>query len=101
MDWTVIWTATAKKSLADIKQYLLLKFTQKEFDKLKESINKQIATIQKGKVKHVYFERTDTHKVVLHKNTSMYYRITPTTIFIMAIWDNRKMKGKEQYEQED
>ena len=64
MDWNVIWTATAKNSLADIKQYLLLRFTQKEFDKLKESINKQIATIQKGNVKHVYFKRTDTHKVV-------------------------------------
>lgn len=67
MDWNVIWTATAKSSLADIKQYLLLKFTQNEFDKLKENINKQIATIQKGNVKHIYFKQTDTHKVVIHK----------------------------------
>ncbi len=37
----------------------------KEFDKLKESINKQITTIQKGNVKHIYFKRTDTHKVVV------------------------------------
>ena len=98
MDWNVIWTATAKNSLADIKHYLLLKFTQKEFDKLKESINKQITTIQNGNVKHIYFKRTDIHKVVLHKNTSMYYRVTGTTIYVMAIWDNRRMKGKDDYE---
>jgi plasmid stabilization system protein ParE len=98
MEWNVVWTASAKYSLADIKEYLLSKFTQKEFDKLKERINKQIATIQKGNVKHNYIRRTDNYKVVLHKNTSMYYRITGATIYVMAIWDNRKMKGKERYE---
>lgn len=98
MERNVVWTQTAKNALEDIKKYLLSKFTQKEFDRLKDSINKQIATIQKGNVKHVYIKRTDTHKVVLHKNTSMYYRVTGTTIYVMAIWDNRRMKGKEQYE---
>lgn len=94
----VVWTVTAKKSLADIKEYLLSKFSQKSFDKLKDSINKQINTIQLGNVQHTYIKRTDTHKVVLHKNSSMYYRMTATTIYIMAIWDNRRIKGREHYE---
>jgi len=94
----VLWTATAKSSLADIKHYLLLNFSQKEFDSLKVSIQNKIVGIQNGNVKHIYYEQTDTYKVILHKRASMYYRITPTTIYIMAIWDNRKMEGKQQFE---
>jgi plasmid stabilization system protein ParE len=98
MEWSVVWTNTAKNSLADIKKYLLSKFTQKEFDKLKHKINLQISTIQKGNVTHIYIKRTDMYKVVLHKNASMYYRITGNTIYIMAIWDNRRITGKELFE---
>lgn len=91
-------TDEAKASLLDIKEFLLSKFTLKEYQKLTDKIKKVTKLIQNGNVSFKYSEKTDTYKVILHKNSSMYYRIKNDTLIILMIWDNRMMKEKNKYE---
>lgn len=91
-------TKEAKSSLAAIKAYLLEQFSNKEYEKLSEKIKKVTSLIQKGNITFKYSKETNCYKVVLHKNSSMYYRIKEDTIIILMIWDNRMMKGKNKFE---
>ena len=98
MELEVVWTKSGVSSLESIEEYILLHFTQKEFDRLFNKINDTISIIKKGNVKHRYIERTDSYKVVVHKKSSMYYKIKDNKLIITAVWDNRMMIGKSKYE---
>ena len=96
--YKVYVTPDAKDSLKNIKEYILEKFTYKEYSKLVKEIDKIVKLIQKGNLKFKYSSKTEIQKVVLHKNSSMYYRIKNDTIEILFFWNNRMMEGKHKYE---
>ncbi len=99
MSVEVIWTETAKKTLEQIKIYLIDSFTETEFQKLKKAINENINLIKKGVVQHKYFEKTNCCRVIILKKTMLFYRKTEGKIYIMALWDHRRMKGKNKFEE--
>ena len=70
MSVEVIWTETAKKTLEQIKIYLIDSFTETEFQKLKKAINENINLIKKGVVQHKYFEKTNCCRVIILKKSN-------------------------------
>lgn len=94
----LFWTEKGSQSLDTLEEFILEKFTQKEFDKILDKLEDVISTIRVGNVKFKYSIKTNTYKMVFHKRGTLYYQIEDDTLIIKGVWDNRMMKGKNQFE---
>lgn len=97
----VSYTKTAKLTLEEIKEFILLHHTSKEVRKLQNKINEVKSTLEKGNVNYKYFKNQEVYKVVVHKYSSMYYkRVDEENIHIIFFRDNRMDNENNLFEEE-
>lgn len=94
----LLWTESAIHSLDRLEEFILTNFSKKEFDKILDKLEDVISTIRKGNVKFKYSESTDTYKMVFHKRGTLYYQIEDKVLYIKAVWDNRMISGRNEFE---
>ena len=90
-EYPVLWTAEANNNLANIIKYLDAKWGQKEIQLFINKLNKAIALIsKKPRLFRLTNSRRNMRKCVLSKHTSIYYQELNSSIYIVALFDNRQ-----------
>ena len=91
MDYKILWTEEALSNLEEILDYLNERWTQKEINKFKDKLNKQLELIIKfPKIFPVSNFHPDLRKAVLSKQTTIFYKIQDNIIYLAYLFDNRK-----------
>jgi plasmid stabilization system protein ParE len=86
----VIWTETAKKSRREILNYWILRNKSKTYSKKLSALFKEKVELLKSQ--HYQGKPTDFKGVraTLVSHFSIFYKVNPTEIIVVGIWDNRR-----------
>jgi hypothetical protein len=87
---SILWSGRAIKGTLIIKEYLQLKFSQREINNfylLLESFEKRVVLNPKLYPKST--KNSKFHRAVLSKQLSIFYNVSEKTIKVIAIIDNR------------
>jgi plasmid stabilization system protein ParE len=84
-------TDEAKEQVANIADYLASEWSPRIRDNFLHKIDKAVFTISQMPFAFPEAENLpDIRRCVIHKYTSIYYRVKPDEIEILAVWDNRQ-----------
>ncbi len=90
-DYTVFWSAEAIINLESILDYLQRRWTQREVDKFKNQLGKQLnLIISNPKLFPISDYNPRLRKAVLSKQTSIFYEVSENRINVVYIFDNRQ-----------
>jgi plasmid stabilization system protein ParE len=92
--YTIIWSPKARITYYQIMEYLLEKWTFKELDTFISRTEEVIAHIYNNPLLYPYSKESDTHKCVLVKQISLFYRVKTNTVELLIFWDNRQDPAK-------
>jgi len=91
MDYKLFWSDEAIDNLESILDYLNSRWTEREVDKFKKQLSKQLDLIT-GKPK--LFPKSDFNprlrKAVLSKQTTIFYEISEYRINLVYLFNNRQ-----------
>jgi len=91
MDYKILWSEEALSNLEEILDYLNERWTQKEIDKFKNKLNKQLEIISRfPTIFPVSNYNPNLRKAVLSKQTTIFYKIQDNIIYLAYLFDNRK-----------
>lgn len=91
MDYKIYWTEEAIRNLEEIIDYLSSRWTQREVDKFKLKLSKQIDLISNNpKMFPKSIIQPRLRKAVLSKQTSVFYEIKENNIYLTYIFVNYK-----------
>ena len=93
-DYPIIWSPTAKISYYGILEYLDEKWTFREIEAFVNRTEEAIGHICKNPLLYPYSKESDTHKCVLVKQVSLFYRIKEDNIELLVFWDTRQNPAK-------
>lgn len=94
MAWSVTWSPTARQSYYQILEYLKDRWTQKELETFINRTEEAIGHICENPLLYPYSKKSDTHKCVLVKQVSLFYRKRTSVIELLVFWDNRQDPAK-------
>lgn len=94
MGYAVNWSPTARLTYYQILEYLDEKWTMKELEAFINRTEEAINHICDNPLLYPYSKESDTHKCVLVKQVSLFYRIETETIELLVFWDNRQDPAK-------
>lgn len=86
----VVWTAEAEQNLDDIKEFMLLRWSDREVTRMLRSIKDCEAIISRHP--DIFKEssmRPGCRLALVHPNLTMVYQIIPDGIAIINLFDNR------------
>jgi plasmid stabilization system protein ParE len=90
-DYKLFWSDEAINNLESILDYLHSRWTQREIDKFKKQLSKQLDLITNNPK---LFPKSDYNprlrKAVLSKQTTIFYEISGTTINLVYLFNNRQ-----------
>ena len=87
---SIFWTDRALQNAISIKEYLLLKFSDKEVESFLSLLNAfEIAISAFPKLYSLSSIKHGIRRAVLNKALSVFYRIRKNNIEVLAIIDNR------------
>jgi plasmid stabilization system protein ParE len=91
MDYRLIWTEEAIHNLENILDYLITNWSQTEVDKVKRKLSRQIELIlQFPKMFPVSHYNPTLRKAVLSKQTTVFYQIKESEIYLVYLFVNRQ-----------
>ena len=91
MAYKLFWTEEAINDLEDILDYLTRKWSQKEVKNFTNKLKKHLELIsQFPKIFPVSDHNPGLRKAVLNKQTTVYYAIKSSMIYIAYIFVNKK-----------
>jgi plasmid stabilization system protein ParE len=91
MDYKIFWSEEALSNLEEILDYLNERWTQKEINKFKNKLNKQLEIISRfPTIFPVSNYHPNLRKAVLSKQTTIFYKIQDNIIYLAYLFDNRK-----------
>lgn len=91
MDYKIFWSEEALSNLEEILDYLNERWTQKEIDRFKNKLNKQLEIISRfPTIFPVSNYHPNLRKAVLSKQTTIFYKIQDNIIYLAYLFDNRK-----------
>ena len=90
MEYDVTWSPTAQHSYYLILEYLEEKWTSKEIIAFIIRTEEVIKHICQNPLLFPYSKKSATHKCVVIKQVSLFYRINRTTVELLVFWDNRQ-----------
>jgi plasmid stabilization system protein ParE len=88
--YSIIWSPTAKISYYKILEYLNDNWTIKELEAFVKRTEEVIDHIYKNPLLYPYSKESDTHKCVVVKQVSLFYRIKNNGIELLVFWDTRQ-----------
>ncbi len=94
MSYTVIWSPIARLTYYQILEYLDEKWTIKELEAFINRTEEAINHICDNPLLYSYSEESDTHRCVVVKQVSLFYRMKTETIELLVFWDNRQDPAK-------
>jgi plasmid stabilization system protein ParE len=92
--YTVTWSPAARLTYYQILEYLLEKWTYKELEAFIDRTEEVINHICLNPLLYPYSRESDTHKCVLVKQVSLFYRVRTNAIELLVFWDNRQDPAK-------
>ncbi len=91
---TVVWTETAKLQRREILKYWTLRNRSRIYaEKLMRLTKKRVETILDNPFSGKSTDHSDTRESAMG-HFSIYYRVTPHELIVMAFWDNRQDPDK-------
>lgn len=90
MSYSVTWSPTARITYYQVLEYLDDKWTVKEIEAFINRTEEVINYICDNPMLYPYSKESDTHKCVVVKQVSLFYRVRTTTIELLVFWDNRQ-----------
>ena len=91
MDYKLIWTEEAIHNLENILDYLITNWSQTEVDKFKRKLSRQIELIlQFPKMFPVSDYNPTLRKAVLSKQTTVFYQVKESEIYLVYLFVNRQ-----------
>ena len=91
MDFKIIWTNEAINNLEEILNYLIENWSQREVDTFKRNFSKQINLIQQfPQMFLISFYNRKLRKAVLSKQTTIFYEIIGSDIYLIYLFANSK-----------
>ena len=87
--YSVIWSPTARLSFIQVLNYLDEKWTEKEIGFFIARTEEVIRHICENPLLYPYFKESDTHKAVVVKQVSLFYRLKLKEVELLVFWDNR------------
>lgn len=95
MDYKIFWTQEAIQNLGEIIDYLRFRWTEKEVDNFKAKLSKQIDLISTNPTMFPISSNVPRlRKAVLSKQTSIFYEIQDSNIYLAYVWVHKKDLGK-------
>lgn len=94
MSYSVTWSPTARISYNHILEYLDEKWTIKEIEAFINRTEEVVSFICNNPLLYPYSRESDTHRCVLLKQVSLFYRIKTNYIELLVFWDNRQDPAK-------
>jgi plasmid stabilization system protein ParE len=89
--YKLIWTDEAYKNLQHIVEYLEEFWTSKEIRKFAKLLDRQLSLIKKNPELYPYSDKSGhIRKSVLTKQTTLYYKVLKTEIYLVSLFDNRQ-----------
>jgi plasmid stabilization system protein ParE len=88
--YSVIWSPTARLTYYQTLEYLDENWTEKELAAFINRTEEVISHICENPLLYPYSKESDTHKCVVVKQVSLFYRIKTTDIELLVFWDNRQ-----------
>lgn len=89
--YKLIWSEEALSNLENILFYLEKRWTAKEIRKFATLLDKKIDLLQQNPLMFPEVKKPEgLRKLVLSKQTSIYYKIQNQKIKIITLYDNRK-----------
>ncbi len=86
----VIWSVEAVENLERIIQYLQENWTEKEIKKFLKKLEKTISIIKKQPLSFPKSQYIEARKLVLSKQTTIFYKVYADAIYIVTIFDSRQ-----------
>ncbi len=90
----VTWSPIARLTYYQILEHLDEKWTEKELIAFINRTEKVISHICENPKLYPYSKESDTHKCVVVKQVSLFYRRKAKTIELLMFWDNRQDPSK-------
>lgn len=87
---TIFWTPIGIESLRETVHFLSETWNEEIIDRFFLLIDEKIEIIQRNPEIGLKLENSPFRKLVIHKNTSLFYVNELTQIKILLIWDNRQ-----------
>jgi len=99
MDYEIVWSPVAKTSYFAILDYLEKNWTTKEIHAFVQRTEDILDVIKTRTSLFQYSKSSDTHRCVLVKQVSLFYRVRPATsrIELLVFWDNRQNPEKLEF----
>ena len=95
MDYRIFWTEEAIHNLEEIIDYLSTRWTQREVDKFKSKLSKQIDLIKRNPgMFPVSTFQPRLRKAVLSRQTSVFYETIDNVIYITYVFVNHKSTNR-------
>lgn len=92
--YLIIWSPTAKFTYYEILEYLDENWTIKEVEAFIERTEEVLSHICDNPLLYPYSTENDTHKCVMVKQISLFYRVKTNVIELLVFWDNRQNPAK-------
>ena len=95
MGYKIFWTEEAIHNLEEIVDYLRFKWTEKEVENFKAKLSRQIDLISINPTMFPISSHVPRlRKAVLSKQTSIFYEIQDSHIYLAYLWIHKKDIGK-------
>lgn len=88
------WSPTAKISYFQILEYLETNWSKKELRSFIDRTQNVIEYITNSPLLYLYSNESNTHKCIITKQISLFYKIKGTEIQLLVFWDNRQSPEK-------
>ena len=89
MHYTIFWSTEAELSYLTILEYLEEKWTEREIERFINRTDEVLDYIKKNPSQYKRI-RNYTHKVILNRQVSLFYKIDGSSVFLQFFWDNRQ-----------
>ncbi|MEQ8908717.1 MAG: hypothetical protein RIC95_05965 [Vicingaceae bacterium] len=86
----VVWTPVALESLAQTKDFLDKVWNDEVIDSFLNKLDHRINQIRKNPELAPSFKQSEFRQLIVHRTTSLFYRIYPDHIKLLLLWDNRQ-----------
>lgn len=94
MSYSVTWSPAAQLTYYYVMEYLDEHWTPRELRTFITRTEEVISHICDNPLLYPYSRESDTHKCVVVKQVSLFYRIKAGAVELLVFWDNRQDPAK-------
>jgi len=87
---SIVWSPNAKITYFKVIEYLYEKWTIREVDIFVNRVDEILGYISSNQLLYPYSKESGTHKCVVVKQVSLFYKIKNNTVELVIFWDNRQ-----------